>query len=177
MGTQGGANGAGRPACAGGAGMGPQGSADRGGRPACAGEAGMGPQGSADRGGRPACAGEAGMGPQGSADRGGRAPMPHRRRDQVSRRRPYKVVERRAEAARLQGSLRVHLLPSAAAVQPRGGLSGEQVAARQCAQRGRMGRTGLGQRHFWALEALAGTGMDPCGQCGSPPVPQAVLRG
>ena len=36
------------------------------------------------------------------------------------------------------------------------------------------------QLHFWdrnpvwALEALAGAGMDPCGQCGSPPAPKAV---
>jgi hypothetical protein len=35
----------------------------------------------------------------------------------------------------------------------------------------------LRQAQFPALKARAGVRMDPCGQCGSPPVPKAVLRG
>src|ERR1017187_2826393 len=47
---------------------------------------------------------------------------------------------RRAGAERLQRPLRVHLLSPAAAVQPRGRLSGRQAPARQRAQRRWLGR-------------------------------------
>ena len=37
--------------------------------------------------------------------------------------------------------------------------------------------TGLGQEQFSTLQAPVGVRADPCGQCGSPLVPKAVLRG